>query len=144
MQQHLLHASAIQLISDQMVPIPGGEITLRDDRLKQQWQVEIAPFLLAKYPVTQELYVPVTNEASSCFAGDKNPVESVSWREAVQFCNLLSTAANLAPYYSVDTEMIQVGLKANGYRLPTEAEWEYACKAGTKEARYGELNDIAW
>ncbi|MDB5266998.1 MAG: sulfatase-modifying factor protein [Hymenobacter sp.] len=119
---------------------------LRDDRIKQQWQVEIAPFCLAKYPITQAVYAAITHESPSTFTGAQNPVETVSWREAVRFCNLLSTAAGLRPCYLLEAEgeTVQLDAAANGYRLPTEAEWEYACKAGTSGSRYGEIGAIAW
>ena len=77
-------------INDEMVKIPGGEIILRDDRIKHKWKVEIKPLLLAKFPVTQELYFEITQKSPSSIKGDQNPVEDVSWDEAVAFCNLLS------------------------------------------------------
>ncbi len=66
-----------------MVVIPAGEIVLRDDRIKHQWKVEIQPFLLAKFPVTQDIYYAITQKAPFYFKGDRLPVESVSWNEAV-------------------------------------------------------------
>ncbi|MFI6503011.1 formylglycine-generating enzyme family protein [Nonomuraea typhae] len=64
------------------------------------------------------------------------PVTEVSWPEAVAFCDLLSLAEGLRPYYRTGA--------GDGYRLPTEAEWEHACRAGTTGERYGELDAIAW
>jgi formylglycine-generating enzyme required for sulfatase activity len=129
----------------QLVLLPGGTIELRDDRIKRRWTVELAPFYLAPYPVTQELYFAVTGQSPSAFVGATHPVETVSWREAVAFCNQLSTHAGRSPYYHERAgSEIEFDAAADGYRLPCEAEWEYACKAGTHASRYGELADIAW
>ncbi len=139
--------NAISLfITDHMVAIPKGKIELRDDRTKEKWTVEIEPFLLSKFPVTQELYFEVTNENHSTFKGDLLPVETVTFKDAAIFCNKLSAKANLTPCYIIEIESEEITLDetADGYRMPTEAEWEYACKAGTKGIRYGELDLIAW
>lgn len=134
------------MVNDQMVEIPGGEIELRDDRTKQKWTVEIDPFSLSKFAVTQDLYLEVTGEAPSTYQGGRHPVETVTWKEAANFCNSLSIELKLTPCYgfSEDDSDIHFDHTANGFRLPTEAEWEYACKAGTSGIRYGELDSIAW
>ncbi len=136
----------VSSILEQLVEIPAGQVELRDDRTKQKWTAVVKPFWLGKYPVTQELYFDVTQEAPSLFKGRNHPVENVTWEDAVLFCNALSQMAGLQPCYALNatTEEIQVNVTANGYRLPTEAEWEYACKAGTAGARYGLLEDVAW
>lgn len=134
------------IVSEQMVQIPEGNIELRDDRLKEKWAIEIKPFFILKYPVTQDLYVAVTQKKPSTFQGDKLPVETVSWIEAISFCNALSEYLGKDKCYTIDlaTESVTLKSEANGFRLPTEAEWQYACQAGTKDIRHGELIEIAW
>lgn len=129
-----------------MVMIPAGEILMRDDRKQQQWNVTIAPFLMGTFPVTQELYYAVTEKSPSAFTGPNRPVESVSWLEAVDFCNLLSLMSGLEAFYKHcgSKDMVSCNLGSPGYRLPTEAEWEYSCRAGISKPRYGNLDEIAW
>ncbi len=88
---------------------------------KPAHEVEITRgFWLSETPVTQAAWRKVMGSSPSHFKGDDLPVEQVSWEEAAEYCR-----------------------KING-RLPTEAEWEYAARAGTTGARYGELDEIAW
>jgi formylglycine-generating enzyme required for sulfatase activity len=129
-----------------MVEIPGGRIDLRDDRIKRKWTVELESFLLARFPVTQKLYFEILKETPSAFKGNRLPVESISWKDAVTFCNGLSIRTGLSPCYSFSSNSEEIALdsKEEGFRLPSEAEWEYSCKAGTTGTRYGELDAIAW
>lgn len=104
------------------VPIPAGEFlmgTPGDEGEEYQHRVRITkPFLLGMHQVTQSQYEHVTGENPSLFEGRDRPVEHVTWKQAARFCELLS---------SLPDEQ-QGGRR---YRLPTEAEWEYACRAGT-------------
>jgi formylglycine-generating enzyme required for sulfatase activity len=120
-------------LKGQMLEIPGGGIKLRDDRTKQEWTVELKPFWLSKFPVTQDLYHAVTQASPSTFVGNRLPVETITWKECVTFCYSLSQKSGLKPCYlfQSDKEDITFDPTADGFRLPTEAEWEYACKAGT-------------
>ncbi|MFJ8914397.1 formylglycine-generating enzyme family protein [Amycolatopsis sp. NPDC102389] len=112
----------------EMITVPSGEVTLADRRTRRSWAVNVAPFLLAPVPVTGE--------------PGRFPLVDVSWQDALQFCNTLSEREGLTPAYQLDSSAWD--RSANGYRLPTEAEWEHACRAGTTGPRYGPLDEIAW
>jgi sulfatase modifying factor 1 len=126
------------------VAVPAGIATLADRRTQRRWQVELVAYRIAVHPVTQDQYAAVTGEHPSSGRGGHRPVEGVSWWDAVGYCNALSTRDGRAPAYLVDAEEITWDPGADGYRLPTEAEWEHACRAGTTGPRYGPLDDVAW
>jgi len=110
-------------INVQMIEIPAGQIELRDDRKKTHWTVSIEPFLMSQFLVTQQIYAEVMSLNPAKFQGIKKPVESVSWFDAVQFCNTLSEQSGLAQCYRLeaDGEPVELIEGANGYRLPTDA-----------------------
>ncbi|MEV6124005.1 SUMF1/EgtB/PvdO family nonheme iron enzyme [Streptomyces sp. NPDC052077] len=134
------------IAGNEMVAIPSGRVTLTDRRTNRSWSIGLAPYRLAAFPVTQELYARVTGERPSAAQGEHFPVESVSWWDAVRFCNALSRQEGFTPAYRLraDGEGVEWDGSADGYRLPTEAEWEHACRAGTTGPHYAPLDEIAW
>ncbi|MEV6719871.1 SUMF1/EgtB/PvdO family nonheme iron enzyme [Streptomyces xanthochromogenes] len=132
-------------VRDTMVDIPAGRVTLSDRRTQRSWQVDLRPYRLAEFPVTQAGYVEVTGGRPSTARGARLPVEGVSWLDAVRYCNALSLREGLTPAYrEVEGEGVEWDDASDGYRLPSEGEWEHACRAGTTQARYGPLDEIAW
>jgi formylglycine-generating enzyme required for sulfatase activity len=107
------------VLAPELVPIPGGPFLMGsppgegypDERPRRR--VEVAPFRLGRFPVTQAEWSAVMDENRSRFKGDRLPVENVSHAQALEYCQRLSERLGTT------------------YRLPTEAEWEHACRAGT-------------
>jgi len=109
---------------------PPDEPLSRED--EQLHQVTLTrDFYMSRYEVTQEFYAAVmgTNPSYNNVCPEC-PVEMITWHDAVLFCNTLSRQAGLEPVYSIDGQNVRQDLDADGYRLPLEAEWEYAARAG--------------
>ncbi len=129
--------------STRYVLIPAGSFMMGDSSTwarefeKPVHNVTITQsFLMGRTEVTQSQFTAVMGYNPSYFEGENLPVERVSWNEAVAYCNALSEREGLTPCYS-DTGIFTVcDWTADGYRLPTEAEWEYACRAGTTTNYY--------
>ncbi|GBU26915.1 hypothetical protein R84B8_00431 [Treponema sp. R8-4-B8] len=134
-----------QLVATQKLPAPvgfvwinGGTFTMgspisekrrNSDEVKHQ--VTISSFYMGKHEVTQKEYKDVMGTNPSNFQEDYLPVWSVTWFNAVEYCNRLSKREGLIPAYIINGTNVEWNQNATGYRLPTEAEWEYACRAGT-------------
>lgn len=108
-----------------------------------QHQVTVSDFYMSKYELSQKEYEEVTGNNPSNFKGDNLPVENISWLDAIAYCNARSEKDGLTPVYTIDGQNVSWNRSANGYRLPTEAEWEYACRAGTTTPFYMENSPSA-
>ncbi len=120
----------------EMVLIPAGSFDMGSRGKEDESPVHkvwIDSFLMDKYEVTQAEYERLGKQEGfanpSHFKGANLPVEQVNWAQAAFYCNARSRDEDLEPCYNEQTSACN--FQANGYRLPTEAEWEYACRAGT-------------
>ena len=99
---------------------------------EKRHEVTVSAFYVDPYETTQKEYARITGANPGSFSGDDLPVESVSWLDAILYANAKSADAGLDPCYTVGEGGVTWDRSANGYRLPTEAEWEYACRSGTE------------
>ena len=124
----------------EMVRIPGGVFRMGSpaDETGRSYNegpvhaVRVSTFEMMRVPVTRRLYQDIMQPAVPISEADERPMTGVSWFDAVQFCNRLSERQECTPCYRIDGNNVQWEQGAQGYRLPTEAEWEYACRAGTQ------------
>jgi formylglycine-generating enzyme required for sulfatase activity len=153
-------------LSDKLITIPSGVETMRSFHDEKKWissdyrmsipgnknnqqeicyEIEIKPFKLLQIPVTTDLYQFVLDE-ETVFSNENFPVVDINWYDTINFCNSLSKAVGLSPCYAVDfhTEQVYCDCGQDGFRLPTEAEWQHACRADSNSYQYGRIEDIAW
>jgi formylglycine-generating enzyme required for sulfatase activity len=135
----------------EMVLVPGGWFEMgsaRNVELDEPLhKVHLSPFYIDAHEVTQGEYERVMGKNPSRWKGEKNPVEQIRWAGAIEYCNVRSRLEGLQPAYDPKTGACD--FEADGYRLPTEAEWECAARAGTKTAYFfgegpSKLDDHAW
>lgn len=125
-------------MSDDFVLIQGGTFNMGSPDTEAwrgedetQHSVAVNAFYMCRYEVTQKEYKEIIGDNPSTFSGETLPVENISWYDVIAYCNTRSEKEGLTPVYSMDGQNVTWDRSTNGYRLPTEAEWEYACRAGT-------------
>lgn len=157
----------LKKVMDLMVPLESETVELRDyintnkwvssdytlanpgrgsDRKVITWSEKIESFYVMKYPVTQNLYYAVMHGCEVEPNVSNLPVTNVSWIDSLVFCNALSRILGRTECYTItnESENTIYNNKEDGFRLLTDAEWQYACKAGTKGYRYEAIDKIAW
>lgn len=142
----------------------GTQFLDRSEYERPRHEVQVPSFLMGDTEVTQKLWTEVMGFNPSVREGDKLPVTNVSWYDALEFCNALSLRDGLEPVYKINKELVDANnssdldslrytvscnWRASGYRLPTEAEWEYAAKCGNSESVFqfsgsGKLEEVGW
>jgi len=140
-------------IMPEMVLIEGGEYEMGNNNgnndEKPVHSVSVDSFWMGKYPVTQKEWLQIMKNNPSRFKGDWHPVEMVSWVEAIAFCNKISERDGYDLAYQVLNKSVTCDFTKNGYRLPTEAEWEYAARGGAVSEGFSysgsdDLEKVAW
>lgn len=123
-----------------MIYVEGGEFTMGSSEVKDNppHQVILSDFYMSDIEVTQSLYEEImgVNPVEFKDIGINKPVYYVSWYSAVEFCNKLSIRDNYTPCYEINGEEVICDFTKNGYRLPTEAEWEYTARGGKLSQGY--------
>jgi formylglycine-generating enzyme required for sulfatase activity len=140
---------AAESLSLEMVFVSGGTFWMGSNEAAYKstelpYQAEVSSFFISETEITQELWTSVMGTNPSRFKNPSKPVETVSWLDAVKFCNALSEKEGLNNAYTISGSRVSCDWSANGYRLPTETEWEYAARGGSKKAAQEETLSRAY
>ncbi|MCF7945062.1 MAG: SUMF1/EgtB/PvdO family nonheme iron enzyme [Spirochaetia bacterium] len=148
--------AALIELDNQLIPltfVEGGNVQIGSNNEDSDEQpvhtVQVDSFYIGTYEVTQDIYEKVMGSNPSEWKGDQLPVEQVSWYDAVQFCNALSRLEGRQEAYAISGSKVIVNWESNGYRLPTESEWEYAARGGANTWGYiyagsNSVETVAW
>lgn len=124
----------------------AAEIKFKNDILASFVKIPGKNYSVMKTEVTQKLYETIMGINPSYFKGENNPVEEVSWYDAIEFCNALSEMFDFVPVYTIQGKEIVQDINANGFRLPTVEEWRYAARGGQSYRYAGSdnLDSVGW
>ena len=139
----------------EMISVTGGTFTMGDTYgdgflpERPAHQVTVSSFLISKFELTQKQWIQALGYNPARSWADNQPVESVSWKDAVNYCNSRSSIEGLDQCYKTENGKIVCDFSQKGYRLPTEAEWEFAARGGllsknTKYSGNSNLTEVAW
>ena len=121
-----------------MVLVPGGTFMMGSTKGRADekviHKVKVNSFYMDCYEVTQKSFLAIMNSNPAKFKDKKGPVERVRWTDAIRYCNARSIKEGFEPVYDLKTG--KCDFSKNGYRLPTEAEWEYGCRGGSKGEQF--------
>lgn len=126
-----------------LLSLPGGGVQLRDARTGRTNSVDLVAFEIGRTAVTWAEFVSLTGDSVPS-QSPHAPAHGLTWFDAVDWCNAASVTHGLTPAYARNGRNVEWDVAADGYRLPTEAEWEYACRAGSAAPQYGPLEEVAW